>query len=321
MNSLSSFLSLYVQNPEVVRWALTAVVALLLFTLAMAVTFVVANYTAPTRRRLRQLQEVGVEPVSVSAGGERVNSSLHAVGRFFAKNDKEVSRIRLRLLQAGIRAPNAVFIYFAIKLLLAVGLPLLVFALAPLFHQATLKGTLYAGAIALALGMFGPNWVLNAKVHARQDQIRRGFPDALDLLVVCVEAGLGLDLALRRVAAELYTSHPVLAQELAIVNGEVGAGVDRLVALRNFANRTGLDDIRGFVALLSQSIRFGTTVAETLRVYAADFRDKRMQQAEEQAAKIGTKLIFPMIFCFFPAFFVVAVGPILLKVLRVLGPN
>ena len=142
-----------------------------------------------------------------------------------------------------------------------------------------------------------------------------GFPDALDLLVVCVESGLGLAAAIQRVADELGVSHPELAFELATVNAEIRVGVQREQALRNLADRTGLEDIRGLVGLLVQTMRFGTGIADTLRVYSEEFRDKRTQKAEEQAAKMGTKLVFPLVLFMFPIFFIVAIGPAVLRII------
>jgi tight adherence protein C len=135
--------------------------------------------------------------------------------------------------------------------------------------------------------------------------------------VVCVESGLGLTQALKRVADEIIVSHSELGIELSLVNAEIGAGVDQVTALRNFADRTGLDDVKGLVSLLVQTLKFGTGVADSLRVYAAEFRDKRMQRAEEQAAKIGTKLIFPLIVFMFPGFFIVALGPAVIRLMSV----
>jgi tight adherence protein C len=233
------------------------------------------------------------------------------------KNDGEQSRIRVRLTHAGYRSPNAITIFFAAKLFLGVATPMLVLTLAPFYPEFT---TMQVAAAALAgalLGLFAPNAFLNRQVEKRQRNLYNGFPDALDMLVVCVEAGLGLNAAIQRVAEELTVSHPELAGELGLVNAEIRAGVDRIEALRNLAARTGLDDIRGLVALLAQSVRFGTSVADTLRVYSEEFRDKRMQRAEELAAKIGTKLIFPMVLCLFPSFFLVAIGPAIVGVLEV----
>lgn len=142
-------------------------------------------------------------------------------------------------------------------------------------------------------------------------------PDALDLLVVCIEAGLGLNAAINRVSHEIEASYPDIAHELKQVNDEIRAGVARGEALRGLYVRTGLTDIRGLVSLLTQSLRFGTSIADTLRIYAEEFRDKRMQKAEEEAAKIGAKLIFPLVSCMFPGFFLVAVGPAILRLSEV----
>jgi tight adherence protein C len=164
--------------------------------------------------------------------------------------------------------------------------------------------------------MLAPNRWLELRVARRQKRLRDGFPESLDMLVICVEAGLGLTSAIARVAEELKFSQPDLASELAIVNAEMRAGVDREVALDNLNARTGLSEIRGLVSLLQQTLRFGTGIADSLRVYAAEFRDQRMQAAEERAGKIGTKLIFPLIFCEFPAFFVIAIGPAVMRIME-----
>jgi tight adherence protein C len=174
-------------------------------------------------------------------------------------------------------------------------------------------------AIAAAVGLLAPNYVLSKSLQRRLRLLRNGFPDALDLLVVCVESGLGLGPALQRVADEITVSHPELSLELATVNAEMRAGVQREKALKNLGERTGLPDIRGLVALLVQSMRFGTSVADALRIYSEEFRDKRMQAAEEQAAKIGTKMIFPLVLFMFPVFFVVAVGPAALRIIDAFG--
>jgi tight adherence protein C len=167
--------------------------------------------------------------------------------------------------------------------------------------------------------MIIPSKLLERKALKHQDILRKGFPDALDLLVVSVEAGLGFNAALDRVSRELYISHPRLAHELSIVNDEIRAGVERPQALRNLYLRTGLEDIQGLVTLIAQSLRFGTSIAESLRVYSEEYRDQRMQKAEEQAALIGTKLIFPLVLCIFPSFFIVMIGPAILGVFTVLG--
>jgi len=175
---------------------------------------------------------------------------------------------------------------------------------------------LYAVAAGFGGSILCSMW-LDHQVTKRQRALRTGFPDALDLLVVCVESGLGLAAALQRVADELAVSHPALGDELSLVNAEMRAGVERGVALKNLSERTGLEDIRGLTALLVQTMRFGTSVAEALRVYSEEFRDKRTQAAEEQAAKLGTKMIFPLVLFLFPSFFLVAIGPAVIGLIDV----
>ena len=199
------------------------------------------------------------------------------------------------------------------------GLMAIAFSIAHFYPGFPSDRILLAVAIAAALGLLLPEYVLDRLIRQRERRLRRGFPDALDLLVVCTEAGLGLPAALQRVAEEMTVSYPDLAGELALVNAEIRAGVDRTVALQNLSKRTNLKDIRGLVVALSQSMRLGASIADTLRVYAEELRDKRMQKAEEEAAKIGTQMIFPLILCLFPSFFVVIVGPAVVGVLRALG--
>jgi tight adherence protein C len=201
--------------------------------------------------------------------------------------------------------------------LLALGLPLVVFVASRWLPQWTINTLTAAMLFAAFIGVYLPNYVLGKIKENRLKKLRNGFPDALDLLVVCVEAGLGLGAAIDRVARDLEVSHSELAEELRLVNVEMRAGVERPVALKNLADRSGLADIRGLVGLLVQTMRFGTSVADALRVYSEEFRDRRMQKAEEQAAKIGTKLIFPLVTCLFPSFFIVAVGPAALRMIMV----
>jgi len=220
---------------------------------------------------------------------------------------------------AGYRSASAVSTFYGVKLALALAL-LLSWLVAAHFLPNISAGRLVFFALgACFLGMLLPGMWLDRKVATRHRQLRNGFPDALDLLNVCVESGLGLTQALQRVADELEISHPELASEFAQVTAQMRAGVDREVALRGLATRTGLDDVRGLVSLLAQTLRFGTGISEALRVYSEDFRDRRMQRAEEAAAKIGTKLIFPLVMCLFPSFFVVAIGPAAIRLMEVFG--
>jgi len=170
------------------------------------------------------------------------------------------------------------------------------------------------------LGYLLPNIALARVAKKRQHRIRLGLPDALDLLVVSVEAGLGLDQAIQRVGEELDFAHPDLSEELRLINLELRAGKGRADALRNLADRTGVDDVSSLVAMLVQTDKFGTSVAQSLRVHSDTVRTKRRQRAEEAAAKTGVKMVFPLVFCIFPAIWVVTIGPAAIKFVQVLVP-
>jgi len=177
---------------------------------------------------------------------------------------------------------------------------------------------LYGVSFLAILGLFLPDIWLSVRTSGRKERLFKGFPDALDLLVVCVEAGMGLDAAFNRVGEELGLSHPELSQELNLLNLELRAGKPRLAALRNLAQRTNIDDVNSLVTLLIQTDRFGTSAAQALRVFSDTFRTTRYQRAEEVAAKIATKLIFPLVLCIFPSMFVVVLAPAVIRIYRVM---
>jgi tight adherence protein C len=233
----------------------------------------------------------------------------------------EKSSVRLRFLHAGIRGSTAATAFFGIKTLLTLGLPLLGFVGLALVGSP-LKGNslLLAMLVLAAVGYYGPNLVLSSMVKARQRDIFESFPDALDLMTVCVEAGLGTEAAMIRVAEDLQFKSPALAEEMRIVNLELRAGADRERALRNLAIRTGVEEVDGFVTMISQAERFGTSIAASLRIHSDMLRTRRRQRAEEAAAKIALKLLFPLIFCIFPALMVALMGPAMIQVYRVMLP-
>jgi tight adherence protein C len=233
----------------------------------------------------------------------------------------EKSSVRLRFLHAGIRGNTAATAFFGIKTLLTLGLPMLAFVVLAL-AGSPLKGNnlLLAMLVMAAVGYYGPNLVLSRMVKARQRDIFESFPDALDLMTVCVEAGLGTEAAMIRVADDLQFNSPALAEEMRIVNLELRAGADRERALRNLAIRTGVEEVDGFVTMISQAERFGTSIAASLRIHSDMLRTRRRQRAEEAAAKIALKLLFPLIFCIFPALMVALMGPAMIQVYRVMLP-
>jgi len=285
------------------------------FLFALGISFLVLAGMDPVRRRLNALA-VGSESHGQFAAS--LLKLLEPVNRFLLPSKgSERGKMEQRLAYAGLRSANALPLFYAIKTGLALLFLLAVVTLSAWLPQWSVKKLVFVAMFAAYVGLMLPNYVLDHLVERRQKRLRDAFPDALDLLVVCVEAGLGLTAAIQRVAEELRFSHPELGAEFAQVTAEMRAGVEREVALKALSSRTGLEDIRGLVSLLIQTLKFGTSIGETMRVYAEEFRDKRMQRAEELAAKIGTKLVFPLVFCLFPSFFVVAVGPAVVRIVDV----
>ena len=255
------------------------------------------------------------------AGGEETKpryqsliGMLKRVGERVPKSPKEMGNLRLRLVQAGFRRDEALTIFFGLRVAFALGL----FALFATAIFARPNITMALGA--LGLGYILPGMVLARMAKRRAHRIRLSLADMLDLVVVSVEAGLGLDAALQRVGQELAFAYPELSDELRLINLELRAGKPRAEALRNLADRTGVDDLGSLVTMLIQTDKFGTSVAQSLRVYSETLRTKRRQRAEEAAAKTGVKMVFPLVTCIFPAIWVITIGPAAIKFVTVLFP-
>jgi tight adherence protein C len=241
------------------------------------------------------------------------------LGSLVPASPKDVTVMQRRLIRAGYRNPNALKVLYGAKAVFAILLPLLVGA-AVLNSSADQTNKFGAVLASIAVGFFGPNEYVRMAAKRRQKQIHRGLANALDLLVVCVESGLGLDQAILQVAKELEHAHPEISEEFAIVNLELKAGKRRAEALRNLADRTGVEDLKKLVAVLIQADRFGTGVAQSLRAHSDYMRVQARQIAEEKAAKLGVKLVFPIFFCILPSLFVVTVGPVVMRIIRELLP-
>ncbi len=245
---------------------------------------------------------------------ERLIAVMKRVGEKAPRSPKELGQLRLRLVQAGYRRDEAVTIFFGIRVLFAL-LLFVVFA-----TSIVVNPNILLALGGLAIGYVLPGMVLARLAKRRAHRIRLSLADALDLMVVSVEAGLGLDQALQRVGTELAFAYPDLSDELRLVNLELRAGKARPEALRNLADRTGVDDLSSLVTMLIQTDKFGTSVAQSLRVFSETLRTKRRQRAEEAAAKTGVKMVFPLVFCIFPAIWVVTIGPAAIKFMTVLMP-
>jgi tight adherence protein C len=236
------------------------------------------------------------------------------MGEKVPRSPKELGTLRLRLVQAGYRRDEALTIFFGIRVFFAIVLFLV------LSNPILIRPNMMLALGGLALGYVLPGMVLARMAKRRAHRIRLSLADALDLLVVSVEAGLGLDQALTRVGTELAFAHPELSDELKLINLELRAGKARAEALRNLADRSGVDDLSSLVTMLIQTDKFGTSVAQSLRVYSETLRTKRRQRAEEAAAKTGVKMVFPLVLCIFPSIWIVTIGPAAIKFVTVLFP-
>lgn len=278
----------------------------------------------PTRTagdRLRELQKVQ-EPevfdvITVDRGQDSgVGTVASKIGALAApSSEEEKNQQRLQLLQAGFKNRHALEIFNGIRVTLALCLPLLAL---PFASRMGLAQVSIVCIVAVGFGYYAPAMWLSSQTTKRKRTLLRSFPDALDLLVSCVEAGLGLDAAFRRVALELETAAPELSREFQYVTYEISAGVPRVEALRHLERRTGLDEIRSLVNMLAQAERFGTSIAKGLRVHSRMTRQKRMSRAEEEAAKVSPKLTVIMILFLLPVLALVLMGPAMIKVYAVL---
>ena len=298
---------------------MTVLLPLLAFLFASLLVAAAAMALSPRssliERRLGEITGAPVKSALEELGYDKtVIEALKRIGDVAPKSSSEMGKLQQALVTAGFRRNEALMIFFGIRL----GCALLLFALIalPIFVKPNIGFALGA----CGLGYLLPSMVLKRLAKRRQHRIRLGLPDALDLLVVSVEAGLGLDQAIQRVADELGFAHPELCEELRLINLELRAGKNRVDALKNLGERTGVDDVISLVAMLIQTDKFGTSVAQSLRVHSETLRTKRRQRAEEAAAKTGVKMVFPLVFCIFPAIWVVTIGPAAIKFMQVLVP-
>jgi tight adherence protein C len=266
-------------------------------------------------RRLGEVAADGGVAVPVDPGYEQiVVEGLKKLGRFVPRSPSEMGKLQQRLVCAGYRRNEAVTIFVGIR----VGFALVCFVL--LSSGLIVRPNLMIALVGCGIGYVVPAMVLARMAKRRAHRIQLSLADALDLLVVSVEAGLGLDQAIMRVGDELAFAHPDLSDELRLVNLELRAGKGRPEALRNLADRTGVEDLTSLTAMLIQTDKFGTSIAQALRVHSETLRTKRRQRAEEAAAKIGAKMVFPLVCCIFPAIWVVTIGPAAIKFIQVLVP-
>lgn len=268
----------------------------------------------------RRLPESGPSSPSVryAAPDNFLGSWLSRIGSQAAESYEQVQRnqVRMKLIRAGYRNPAAVYIYYAVRLVLAIVLPMMVTAFGYLvIGNIEANRLLLLGFSSAVFGLYAPALWLSSCVSSRQTAIQYSFPDALDMLLVCVEAGASFAVALQRVALEIGQAHPILAEELRLVSAGLSAGQSREDALRQFADRAGTDDVSSFATIMIQSEVFGTSISDTLRVQAAEMRQKRLLKAEEMANKLPVKITFPIALMIFPVILIVIMAPVAFRII------
>ena len=295
-------------------WATSGVAFAAVVLIVLAVAYGFSGASLPAAERLTRLWQ---PPSADKRLGfrdkqkQKVQQVLGDVGRLVPTSSKGLPHTQRMMARAGFRRPESVMAMQGVKVLLPVALVALVY-FTGLYHQSPI----FILAFAAIGGYLLPEFWLTASVRSRQQRLRLSLPDCLDLLVVCVEAGLALDQAFMRVTQELRIVHRELCEELDLVNAEIRIGRTRLEALRELGDRTGVEDIKSLVAMLVQTDRFGTSIAQSLRVHSDELRTKRRQRAEEMAAKATVKMIPPLVFFVFPALFVVILGPAVISLYR-----
>jgi len=296
----------------ILAFALFLSLSLMIFAFSSAVLVPGSTLKDRLRVMLGRKTERGPRP----AVQERVEQALEPLSKVMPRSAEDRSRSRLWLVQAGLREPRYLTMYYGLRVLFLIAAMVGV-AAATGFRPDRFVFVFTAGA----LGYFLPRFLLKRFITERQTRIRLAMPDALDLAVICVEAGLSLDQSLQRVGLELEHVHPELSDELHLMTLEIRAGKTRAEALRNLASRTDLDDMRALVAVLLQTDRFGTSVAQALRVHSDALRTERRQRAEEAAAKTTIKMVPILVFFIFPPMFFVTMGPAVIQLVRILMPE
>ena len=291
-----------------------------IFVLVTLASLVLMTWLVPNRaqKRIQELQLPGQKNdwLKTAVG---IASPLARLS--IPQGDWGNSPIRIKFINAGIRNPNAPILFYAAKTLLPLLLSTLGYLGLGIAGVGLERNQLIFVLLLLAtLGCYLPNILLSRAITNRKREIFENFPDAADLMLVCVEAGLGLDAAMVKVADEMKVKSGALTEELHLTNLETRAGSTREQALRNLGLRTGVEEISAFVSMLTQADKFGTSVGESLRVFSEDLRHKRQMRAEELAAKLSTKMLFPLVLCIFPAISMVILAPAGVRVVRILGP-
>jgi tight adherence protein C len=303
-------------DTERLRLLFVSLIGLVGFSLVLAISIFTNAILNPVKKRIDEVQnEEG--PKSTK---HNIHQLLQQLGAFLIpKAEEKRSKLAYQLETAGYRSSRAMAYFYGIKLIGFIVAPILVMGGIALFTNRPVLNDLSLATLAGAIAFLAPNLWLARKVRKRQQQLRHALPDALDLMVVCSEAGLGLNAAIKRVADEIGVQHPELADELQLVMMQTRAGMDNRSALKELERRTGLDDISAFVTTLLQAMRFGTSISQSLRVFSDEMRDKRLQRAQEKAARLSLTMLMPIVLCMLPMFFLILLGPSMLSLMQTIG--
>ncbi len=322
-NEFQLRLSTQLADPVVFQWVFLGLLGFLVFILSLAVGRILQQRFNPVKDRIDYVTRTNTstgresKPLDKESRGERM---LVRLGRGLTpKGNQKRNKTVDRLAQLGFRTIQDLYIFNGLKLVGALVLPLVVGTLVIGKNLVPLEQSLAIVVITLLLGLILPDYVLTKKIKARQSRLRKSLPDALDMLVVCSEAGLGLNAAIQRVAMEMDIQHPELADELKTTMLHMGAGMDNRTALVDLAQRTDIDEMRSLVATLQQAMRYGTSISDTLRAYSSDMRNKRLEHAQELAAKASVNMLIPIALCMLPAVLFVVLGPPMLRLVETLS--
>ena len=317
LDALNLWLNQHFSDPQWLFWTFTLGLGTLAFLLFNLLFSYLRSRFNPVKDRI---EAFAMEPGRVDIGGAQQDKRargqrlLERIGRGFTAGDPErEDGPAFRLAQVGFRSPRDLHIFTSLKILAAVALPLTTAAVLIGGSLMPLRLALPIIALTLFLGAILPDYWLTQRVKAHQAALRRALPDVLDMLVVCSEAGLGLNAAIQRVALEIEIQHVDLAQEFKLAMLQMSVGMDTSYALRQMVDRTGLPEMRSLVSTLDQAIRFGTSITSTLRSYSDEMRETRLQRAQEEAAKVGVKMLIPIAVTMLPALLFIVLGPPMLK--------
>ncbi|WP_299013394.1 type II secretion system F family protein [uncultured Photobacterium sp.] len=315
MDYIITLINSIVENETYSKWLFLGLAFLSAAALTISAEILFSNLFNPLKKQLNIISSNNKRPNDDEAK-QQFDKTLESIEKYVTPHSiKEKHNTRQLLMHAGYEKESALTSFYAIKIILVIFALFGSLIVTRFFPELSSQKVIIYTVIAMGVATFLPNFVINRMAENRIKALKNAFPDALDLLVVSSEAGLGFLAALNRVAVEINSVSPSLSHELQLIGQKVRVGIPMPIALNQFVERTGLIELQGLISIISQSVKLGSSMGETLREYAEEFRDRRMQKAEEEAAKIGTKMIFPLVTCIWPGFFAVAVGPAIIKVL------